>query len=972
MSDNNNNNNNHYNQNNSTNHNTTTTTATTNNKTSPLKKQDRQDSHDSGVSPTQPFSASPSIPVATKKATSENKRRRVTRACDTCRSKKVKCDGRQPCIHCTVYSFRCTYDEPNIRNKRTTAIPKPAEPNVAALQVAAQAAAATGTRNYSLNGVPIDSLPTKNLVIAQQIIGTLLPKLQINLFDQNVKFDLDRFQKATQYTELKQSLISSGLNEIADLMQDPNANIPLALAPTQAHPKRLSISLQSDDSAVPPSPCEIKLDLPSKERTLELIFTTWTKACVLFRFYHRPSLLEEIDLLYSLDPSQYGDRQQKFLPFLYSSLACGSLFSKTPYTQSTANDSLEDDGFKYFLEARKLIDISNVGDTNSIQTIIMMIIYLQCSARLSTCYSYIGIALRSALKEGLHRNLSVFQNSKRKLDPIEVDTRKRMFYTIYKMDIYINSLLGLPRSLAEDEFDQEIPVDLDDENITRTGYDFEKQNGRLSSAGCANHHTRLMFIMSHIIKKLYPVKVVHSAESSGSDDIHQNVTELEMELKVWLNNLPQELQPTDPNSNKIDVPKRFVLANCYLQLAFLNCQIMLYRPFIHYISDSRSGNASDPRSLIRGRNCIKIARMVVKLANKMIDEKLLIGTYWFSMYTIFFSIACLVYYYHFTSSRSNNGLGANYAGVLFDDDLNIDIVRKDIEIGKKVLDCLKNSSNSSLRIYNILNTLFEQLNRKTASRSLVRKPINEQLPVANEAILQEQAEKLQSSNVQATFQNFDNNNQYYQSNKRDDLGQLFKNHNLARFHAHSEIPQEVTNIAKMGPGKDEENQEVGGNSGAALGSNYIPGVFDKLDAQIFGKILPPYMAEKNEMLNNIHQMHNRQPGEIQGQMHGQSGEQDHVQQQGQQQQKLKEEQNYFPNEQYTGDGMSHQNFNQSTGVPAYQPQPQAQNQSTEPNSNDINSGISDDILDFDEIIAQLNGVDGYADGTNSIDYLAPF
>ena len=58
------------------------------------------------------------------------------------------------------------------------------------------------------------------------------------------------------------------------------------------------------------------------------------------------------------------------------------------------------------------------------------------------------------------------------------------------------------------------------------------------------------------------------------------------------------------------------------------------------------GSSSDPRSLIRGRNCIKVARMVVKLANKMIDHKLLLGTYWFSMYTIFFSIACLIYYFH--------------------------------------------------------------------------------------------------------------------------------------------------------------------------------------------------------------------------------------------------------------------------------------------------------------------------------------
>lgn len=39
----------------------------------------------------------PSIPL--------QKRRRVTRACDVCRGKKIKCDGKQPCTHCSVYSY---------------------------------------------------------------------------------------------------------------------------------------------------------------------------------------------------------------------------------------------------------------------------------------------------------------------------------------------------------------------------------------------------------------------------------------------------------------------------------------------------------------------------------------------------------------------------------------------------------------------------------------------------------------------------------------------------------------------------------------------------------------------------------------------------------------------------------------------------------------------------------------------------
>jgi hypothetical protein len=40
-----------------------------------------------------------------KPAAHLQKRRRVTRACDECRRKKIKCDGKQPCTHCTVYSY---------------------------------------------------------------------------------------------------------------------------------------------------------------------------------------------------------------------------------------------------------------------------------------------------------------------------------------------------------------------------------------------------------------------------------------------------------------------------------------------------------------------------------------------------------------------------------------------------------------------------------------------------------------------------------------------------------------------------------------------------------------------------------------------------------------------------------------------------------------------------------------------------
>lgn len=787
----------------------------------------------------------------------ESKRRRVTRACDTCRQKKVKCDGKQPCIHCTVYSYSCTYDQPNIRNKKHSGIPHSSYPR-SLVATSSQLTSHDSTKN------------TSNLILFQNVMNLLFPKMQINILDDGpTNFDFERFQQ--KFVTLYNRNGNVSVNELLANYLGDSYNSPMSPRTGEGTP--------TDDIGK-----VIKVDLPTKDIALQLIYSCWNKACVLFRYYHRPSLLDEMDLLYSLDPLHYTDRQQKFLPFFYSILAVGSLFSRL-IDNVVDHEILRDDGYKYFLEARKLIDITDVGDIISIQTIVLMILYLQCSARLSTCYSYIGIGLRSALKEGLHRNLVVFQDSKRHLDPIESDTRKRLFFTIYKMDIYINSLLGLPQSLAEDEFDQILPEELDDENITRTGFRHDLQQGKLSSSGCANHHTRLMIVMSHIVKQLYPIKIKKPKDVAQTPNhMHKKVSMLELQLKEWLDQLPKELKPVDPNNvvGYKEIPETFTLANYYLHLSFLNCQIMLYRPFIHFISHNTE-TSTEPRSLIRGRNCIKVARSVVKLANKMIDENLLTGTYWFSMYTIFFSIACLIYYYHYVHDSSLTS-GSNYAGVLFDDDLNIDMIRNDIEIGKKVLDSLKSNSNASMRIYEILNKLFEQLNQRTANSSKANsdslRKIN-QIDVSNSKINSVMLNFTEISTVSARSPRESNaklapsdslfSNEFTQLNidhetsqPRSHVSPTFHNpfhstsspsvnngtskaradHNLFDFNMTPANSSDVNQVYNASP-QMRTYSEIS-NSSDDQTQPYLPGVMDTLDAEVFGKLLPPYMLEQDQ------------------------------------------------------------------------------------------------------------------------------
>lgn len=49
----------------------------------------------------------------------DEKKKRVGKACDSCRMKKTKCDGRKPCSKCTQDNKLCTYSEKKKLQEKT-------------------------------------------------------------------------------------------------------------------------------------------------------------------------------------------------------------------------------------------------------------------------------------------------------------------------------------------------------------------------------------------------------------------------------------------------------------------------------------------------------------------------------------------------------------------------------------------------------------------------------------------------------------------------------------------------------------------------------------------------------------------------------------------------------------------------------------------------------------------------------------
>lgn len=282
-----------------------------------------------------------------------------------------------------------------------------------------------------------------------------------------------------------------------------------------------------------------------------------------------------------------------------------------------------------------------------------MVLFLQSSAKLSTCYSYVGIALRSALRLGLHRNVVADFN------PIERELRKRIFWVVRKMDVYVSTLLGLPQMLSDDDIDQEHPLEIDGEFITAEGIMQMPTDYTPLMAG-PNAHTRLSNIILKVVKYIYPVKNVRYRSKFDQRYMvsHSKIREIERDLQNWMEELPPALRPgtevspqleryeTDVREPtlRIEIANKLSRIRQLLRISYAHVQMVMYRPFLHYVSGGSQARGVDKRSYACAAACVSVSRNIVHITTGMHKRGLLNGSFWFTMYTTYFAILSLIFF----------------------------------------------------------------------------------------------------------------------------------------------------------------------------------------------------------------------------------------------------------------------------------------------------------------------------------------
>ncbi|XPT04236.1 Gypsy retrotransposon integrase-like protein 1 [Ascochyta lentis] len=579
------------------------------------------------------------------------KRRRVTRACDECRRKKIKCDGKQPCTHCTVYSYGTTYDQPS--NRRRNATPQYIEALESQLK-RAKALLHVVFPTIDLNDPSIDVhlqnglLPQLPVAAPRPPVMPTDPRLSHHHANPQVEeaadSHLEAMVKATGQLDLDEEgnwdyhghssglSFMRGLRQFGDMFQ-----VPPDSSPSLKH-RNMSVD--------PPSPSSIRslaasstalpsgTELPSKKEAISLCENAIIDAGAMQRVVHLPTFHKQLDRMYEIPTENYTNAENSFLPLLYAVLALGKLFSQGEHELDKSNyETVVDEGFRYFRASRQLLDITDCRDLTSLQAIVFMIQFLQSSAKLSTCYAYMGVALRSALRMGLHRS---FNGS---FNPIEAETRKRLFWVIRRMDTYVGAMLGLPRFLEDENIDQDFPIEVDDDYITETKV-LPMPEGSISVMSAFNAHTRIVQVLSKICRYVYPIK---GTQSGGKNSVtytvkYSKIRELEQDLAQWLDELPMALKPGG------EAPHIIIRVQQLLRMAFGHAQLLLYRPFLHYVSSTYNDNTTDQRAFACASACVSVSRNIIHITSEMRRRGLLAGAYWFSMYTTFFAIVSILYF----------------------------------------------------------------------------------------------------------------------------------------------------------------------------------------------------------------------------------------------------------------------------------------------------------------------------------------
>ncbi|CEP19040.1 hypothetical protein [Parasitella parasitica] len=576
-----------------------------------------------------------------------NKRQRVSRACDLCRKKKIKCDGASPvCGNCQAFHLDCSY-------KDTTKKRGPPKGYIEAIENRLHKLEA-----YLNDIVKNDQVDPRTLELIKELQSPLETPAgeKINGRPQrrqrrnnkhSGKTDIDAvmasplsplFDSPTlTHSELpgeqEASAVGSPANDsTGQLSMDENGGVRYLGKSSGFYLLSDSRTYQNgafhfsgyahqfnnvEQNLYQPSRKRRysnvdPLELPPKDLSEHLISLYFTHFYPVLPMFFKKRLVCSASPLEPVSPLLLNA-----IYAIASRVSSDERVRSDPHASDTAGDM-------FYERAKCLLDdYYDTPKISTVQALLLMASHQQGAMKSARAWLYSGMAFRMAQDLGLNRNCDHWN-----ISPEERERRKRVFWCCYIVDRVTSAIYGRSSNFEEKDCDVPFPAVDDDEPIAATAAAQDSSSRppiRLLQVFTQN--IKICDILGHVLQNIYYVRAKHHTDSHYIDRI---LTTLHRQLLQWHSNLPVALQYKLPNTQIGEKGPDPPSAICQLHLTYYTTMILLHRSFIPGPTQSRL-----PISLPSYKICESAATSVLDIVNIMLGENHLRFVHNFSVFFVF-------------------------------------------------------------------------------------------------------------------------------------------------------------------------------------------------------------------------------------------------------------------------------------------------------------------------------------------------
>ncbi|KAJ7050642.1 fungal-specific transcription factor domain-containing protein [Mycena amicta] len=558
------------------------------------------------------------------------KRHRAQRACDACRQRRGPCDGlrnsSKKCTHCAANNLECTFSgaPAKVKGKSYT---EALEERLAAMQKLLDKYSEPQITSGARTPTPIPpriglEFASMSIRLARDAEGR--PRDPEELI---VPSHLMRWLESTETPtgSTRQSCQKQFLGESSGhLLVNTTMGLRNEQAPQDQQAESSHIGSEADIrtwqkrdywhtkpwSTHPPGPDmeKPKYIFPPPALLASLVNLYFTHVNVYIPLLHRPIFEKLI-----ATSVHFGDH--KFAATVLLVCAVGARYSddqevwdemepQDPEAEIGADgDEMGrrplTSGWKYFRQVSMGVD--GLYDTPvlfDLQRYCLAIQFLEGWETEST-WAHIGIGIRIAQGVGAHRRQPDGPHT------VEAELWRRAFWTLVYYDRTVSCALGRPAGLLYDDFDVQLPTEVDDPH-----WKDRQPLAVPSRVVFFNTMVKLTHILAWVLRFLYSLDKKNALYESGSEQWKEDlVVELDSALNEWVDAIPQHLR-WDPNST--DVDPIFFKQSAVLYCAYYQVQITIHRPFIHPTAPTASETHRLPSLAIctaAARSCARIAEV---------------------------------------------------------------------------------------------------------------------------------------------------------------------------------------------------------------------------------------------------------------------------------------------------------------------------------------------------------------------------